>query len=50
MAQIADAATIAEIKYTREKGYRVMLIFDHSSCHGAYALNANKQSQEASNR
>ena len=45
MSQIDDAATIAETKYPREKGYRLVWIFDHSSCHGAYAenaLNANK--------
>ena len=45
MSQIEDAATIAEIKYPREKGYRLVWIFDHSSCHGAFAedaLNANR--------
>ena len=34
-----------EIKYPCEKGYRVVWILDHSSCHGAYAentLNAHK--------
>ena len=45
MAQIEDAVKIAEVKYPREKGYRLAFIFDHSSCHGAYAddaLNAYK--------
>ena len=37
MAQIKEAGTIAESKYPREKGYRLVWIFDHSSCHGAYA-------------
>ena len=45
MAQIECAATIAEIKYPRDKGYRLVWFFDHSSCHRAYAddaLNANR--------
>ena len=45
MVQIKDAAQIAEIKYPRDQGYRLVWIFDHSSCHGAYAddaLNAYK--------
>ena len=45
MAQIEHAATIAEIKYPRDEGSRLVWIFDHSSCHGAYAddaLNANR--------
>ena len=45
MAQIKDAATIAEVKYPREEGFRLVWIFDHSSCHGAFAddaLNAYK--------
>ena len=45
MAQIEDAVKIAEVKYSREKGYRLVFIFNHSSCHGAYsddALNAYK--------
>ena len=43
--QIKNSAKIAEFKYPRENGYRVIWIFDHSSCHGAYsddALNAYK--------
>ena len=40
MAQIEDAAKIAEVKYSRDKGYRLVWIFDHSSCHGAYADDA----------
>ena len=45
MAQIKDAAQIVEMKYPRDQGYRLVWIFDHSSCHGAYAddaLNAYK--------
>ena len=45
MAQIESAVQIADIKYPREKGYRLVWIFDHSSCHVTYAedaLNANK--------
>ena len=41
MSQIDDAVTV---KYPREKGYRLVWIFDHG-CHGAYsenALNAHK--------
>ena len=40
MAQIQVAATIAEVKYPHEEGYRLVWIFDHSSCHGAYAEDA----------
>ena len=39
MAQIEDVATIAEVKYPREEGYRLVWIFDHST---ADALNAYK--------
>ena len=49
MAQIQVAATIAEVKYPREEGYRLVWIFDHSSCHGAYAedaLNAYKMNMK----
>ena len=54
IAQIEDAAKIAEVKYPCDKGYRLVWIFDHSSCHGTYgddALNAYKmnQSQEVNN-
>ncbi len=44
MAQIEHAALLAEVKYPQEEGYKLVWIFDHSSCHGAYAedaLNAN---------
>ena len=43
--QLEVAATIADIKYPRDKGYKVCFVFDHSSCHGTYAddaLNASK--------
>ena len=31
MAQIEDAVKIAEVKYPREKGYRLLFIFNHST-------------------
>ena len=43
--QIKSVSQIAEVKYPREKGYKVVFVFDHSSCHGAYAedaLNASR--------
>ena len=43
--QIKRCAEIAECKYQKEKGYKVIWVFDHSSCHGAYgddALNASR--------
>ena len=35
MTQLKEAAKIAEAKYPREDGWRVVWIFDHSSCHAA---------------
>lgn len=32
-----DSALITECKYPREQGYNVVWVFDHSSCHRAYA-------------
>ena len=49
MIQLADAALIAEAKYTREKGYKLYWVFDHSSCHAAMAddaLNASKMNKK----
>lgn len=43
--QLKSCAQIAECKYPKEKGYKVVWVFDNSSCHGAYAedsLNANR--------
>ena len=40
LAQIKDAAKIVDVKYPREKRYKVAWIFDNSSCHGAYADDA----------
>lgn len=37
LKQVADAITIAEIKYPKLEGYRLYCVFDHSSCHVAYA-------------
>ncbi len=44
LAQLAIAATTADIKCPRDKGFRVFFVFDHSSCHGTYAeeLDASK--------
>ena len=33
--QIKDAVKIAEAKYLKSQGYRLVWIFDHSSCHAA---------------
>ena len=35
MDQIKQSVKIAEAKYPREEGWRVVWIFDHSSCHAA---------------
>ena len=35
ISQIIKAVKIAEIKYPKDKGWRVVWIFDHSSCHAA---------------
>ena len=45
MTQLEHCVKLTEIKYPREDGYKVVWVFDHSSCHGAYAedaLNASK--------
>ena len=45
MDQIKQAVKIAEVKYPREEGWRVVWLFDHSSCHAAMpddALDASK--------
>ena len=45
MNQIKQSAKLAEYKFPKEDGYKVIWIFDHSSCHGAYSedsLNAYK--------
>ena len=45
MTQIMEAVKIAEVKYPRESGSKVVWIFDHSSCHAAMpedALDASK--------
>lgn len=34
MLQIKEAVKIVKIKYPRTEGWRVVWIFDHSSCHG----------------
>ena len=39
--QIKDAVQIVDVKYPREKGYRIAWIFDHSSCYGAYSEDAS---------
>ena len=40
LEQLEDSALIAECKYPKEQGYKVVWVFDHSSCHGAYADDA----------
>ena len=40
LEQLKDSVQIVECKYPREQGYKVTWIFDHSSCHGAYADDA----------
>ena len=40
LAQLEIAATIAELKYSYEKGHRLYFIFDHSSYHGTFANDA----------
>lgn len=40
LSQMDHAVKIAEIKYPKEIGYRLIWIFDNSSCHNAYADNA----------
>ena len=45
MNQIKHSAKLAEFKFPKEDGYKIVWIFDHSSCHGAYSegsLNAYK--------
>ena len=37
MNQIKQSAKLAEYKYPKEEGYKIVRIFDHSSCHGAYS-------------
>ena len=44
LTQMDHAVKIADIKYPKDQGYRVVWVFDNSSCHNAYAedaLNAN---------
>lgn len=40
MAQMEEAVKLAETKYPMAKGYRLVWIFDQSSCHAAKAENA----------
>ena len=40
LQQMEHGVRIADVKYPRNDGYRVMWLFDHSSCHNAYANNA----------
>lgn len=35
MLQIKEAVKIVKYKYPKEEGWRVVWIFDHSSCHAA---------------
>ena len=40
LSQMDHAVKIAEIKYPKEIGYRLVWVFDNSSCHNAYADDA----------
>ena len=40
MAQLKEAVKIAEVKCPKEEGWRVVWIFDHSSCHAAMPVDA----------
>ena len=40
MKQVKEASEIAEFKYPREKGYKLVWLFDHSGCHTAMASDA----------
>ena len=40
MDQIEDSVKIAEVKYPCEHGYRLVWVFDHSLCHGAFSSDA----------
>jgi transposase len=40
IAQMEDAVSIAKVKYPKEDGYNVYWVFDHSSCHTAFAKDA----------
>ena len=45
MLQIKEAVKITDVKFPREAGWRVVWIFDHSSCHAVMpddALDASK--------
>ena len=35
MAHLNEAVKIADAKYPQENGWRIVWIFDHSSCHAA---------------
>ena len=40
LSQMDTAVKIAEIKYPKSEGYKVVWVFDNSSCHNAYAEDA----------
>ena len=53
LAQLEDVVKIADIKYPKDKGYRVCFVFDHSSCHGTFAedaLDASKMNLKPSSK
>ena len=53
LAQLEDAVKIADIKYPKDKGYRVCFVFDHSGCHGTFAedaLDASKMNLKPSSK
>ena len=49
LKQLESASIIANIKYPRDKGFRICFVFDHSSYHGTFAedaLDASKMNME----
>ena len=40
LSQMDAAVKIADIKYPKSEGYKVVWVFDNSSCHNAYAEDA----------
>ena len=40
LSQMDSAVKIADIKYPKSEGYKVVWVFDNSSCHNAYAEDA----------
>ena len=50
MLQIEKAVKIADVKFPRDAGWRVVWMFDHSSCHAAMPDDARDASKMNVNR